>query len=194
MNRNALRALLPAAALAATVVALPSASATGTPASGSVTVTATNAFLTQELRAGIAEVPLPSATGGYSSTAGGTATFPVTGGDAVLPRFVGSITLGGGLAFADGLTGKIICFHQVAFGGDTQALTAVPDGQSTPVTLFVLGDNTVGSGVGVTPQTLTGDADLDPSGAAYLDQALHTSFFTGGQIVGSLSVTFTPAS
>ena len=194
MNRNALRAVLPAAVLAATAFALPSASATGTPASGSVTVTATNAFLTQELKAGIAVVPLPAATGSYDSATGGTATFPVTGGDAVLARFYGSITLGGGLAFADALTGKIVCFHQVAFGGDTQSLTAVPDGQSTPVTLFALGDNTVGSGTGVTPETLAGDADIDPSGAAYLNKALHTSFFTAGQVVGSLNVAYTPAS
>ncbi len=194
MNRTAVRALAVAVALAATAVALPSASATGTPASGSVALTATNTFLSQALQSGIAAVPLPSATGSYDSTAGATVSFPVTGGNAVLPRFYGSLTLGGGLAFADGRTGKIVCFHQVAFGADTQALTAVPDGGTAPVALFDLGDNTVGSAVGVTPQTLTGDADVDPAGAAYLDKALNTTFFTGGQVVGSLSVTFTPAS
>lgn len=194
MNRTAVRAAAAAVALAATAFALPAAGATGTPASGSVALTSSNAFLTQALQSGIAAVPLPTATGSYTSTSGATATFPVTGGDAVLARFYGSITLGGGLAFADALTGKIVCFHQVAFGGDTQSLTAVPDGSTTPVTLFVLGDHTIGSGAGVVPQTLTGDADVDPSGAAYLDQALHTTFFTGGQIVGSLNVGFTPAS
>ena len=44
------------------------------------------------------------------------------------------------------------------------------------------------------PQTLTGDAVIDPDGAAYLDQALNTTFFTGGQIVGSLNVSYNPAS
>jgi hypothetical protein len=194
MNRTAVRSVLAAVALASTAFALPSASATGTPASGSVALTASNAFLTQALKSGIAAVPLPTATGSYNNATGATATFPVTGGDAVLARFHGSITLGGGLAFADALTGKIVCFHQVAFGGDTQSLTAVPDGSTTPVTLFALGDNTIGSGAGVVPETLTGDADLDPSGAAYLDQALHTTFFTGGQVAGSLNVGFTPAS
>ncbi|GAA1970700.1 hypothetical protein [Catenulispora subtropica] len=194
MNRTAVRSLAAAFALAATAVALPSASATGTPASGSAALTATNTFLTQALQSGIVAVPLPSATGSYDSTSGATATFPVTGGDAVLPRFYGSITLGGGLMFADGLTGKVACFHQVAFGGDTQALTAVPDGGSTPVPLFFLGDDVVGSGVGTTPQTLSGDADLDPAGAAYLDKALNTTFFSGGQVVGTLNIAFTPAS
>ncbi|MFD0631282.1 hypothetical protein ACFQ9X_06205 [Catenulispora yoronensis] len=138
-------------------------------------------------------MPLPTATGSYDSTSGATATFPVTGGNAVLPRFYGTITLGGGLLFADGFTGKVVCFHQVSFGGDTQALTAVPDGGTTPVALFDLSDNVVGSGVGVTPQTLTGDAAVDAAGAAYLDKALGTSFFTAGQAVGTLNVAFTPA-
>lgn len=194
MNRTAVRALAAAAALAATAVALPSASATGTPAAGSVALVATNTFLTQALQSGIVAVPLPTATGSYDSTSGATATFPVTGGNAVLPRFYGSITLGGGLMVADGRTGKVVCFHQVAFGADTQALTAVPDGGTTPVALFDVGGDAVGSGVGTTPQTLSGDADLDADGAAYLDQALHTSFFTAGQVLGTLSVSYTPAS
>ncbi|WP_194908933.1 hypothetical protein [Catenulispora rubra] len=194
MNRIAIRSAAAAAALAATAFALPAASATGTPASGSVTLTATNAFVDSALHSGIAAVPLPSATGSYSNTTGATATFPVTGGNAVLARFYGSITLGGGLAFADAFTGKIVCFHDVAFGGDTQSLTAVPDGSTTPVTLFALGNNTIGSGNGVVPETLTGDADVDPAGAAYLDQALHTTFFNANQVVGSLSVSYTPAS
>ena len=192
MNRTAVRTLAAATALAATAVALPSASATGTPASGSVAVTASNAFLTSALQSGIAAVPLPSATG--SSTNGtATATFPVTGGNASLANFYGTVTLGGGLAFADVLTGKIVCFHQVAFSGETQELSAVPDGGTTPVNLFFLGDNTIGSGAGVTPQTLSGDADIPADGAAYLDSALHTGFFTADHVVGSLSVSFTPA-
>ena len=146
MNRTAVRSLAAAAAFAATAFALPAASAAGTPASGTVAVTASNAFLTQALQSGIAAVPLPAATGSYDSSTGATATFPVTGGNAVLARFYGSVTLGGGLAFADARTGRIVCFHQVAFGGDTQSLSAVPDGCTTPVTLFDLGDNTVGSG------------------------------------------------
>lgn len=194
MNRTVVRALAGAAVLAATAVAVPTAGATGTPASGTVAVTVSNTFLSQALQNGIAAVPLPTATGSYDSAAGATATFPVTGGTANLPRFSGTITLGGGLAFADAITGKIVCFHQVAFGGDTEALTAVPDGGSTPVTLFDMGLDTVGSGVGTTPQTLAGEADLDASGAAYLNNALHTSFFTVGQNVGTLSVSYTPAS
>ena len=194
MNRTAVRVLAASAALAATAVALPSAGATGTPASGSVAVTVTNAFLTQALSSGIAAVPLPTATGSYTSTSGATTSFPVTGGNAVLPRFYGSITLGGGLAFADAQTGKIVCFHQVAFGGDTQTLTAVPDGATAAVPLFVLGDNAVSSLDGVKPETLAGDADVTSAGAAYLDKALNTTFFAGGQVVGSLNVSFTPAS
>lgn len=194
MNRTAVRSLAAAAAFAATAIALPAASAAGTPASGTVTVTAANAFLTRELQAGIAEVPLPAATGSYTNTTGATATFPVTGGNAVLARFYGSVTLGGGLAFADARTGRIVCFHQVAFGGDTQALSAVPDGGTAPVNLVDLGANAVGSGLGVTPETLTGDAVIDPDGAAYLDHALNTTFFTGGQSLGSVAVSYTPAS
>jgi hypothetical protein len=194
MNRTVVRSIAAAVVVAATAVALPAASATGTPASGTVAVTASPAFLTQALQSGIAAVPLPTATGSYSSTAGATVTFPVAGGDAQLPRFVGTITLGGGLAFADALTGKIVCFHQVTFGGDTEALSAVPDGGTAPVTLFDMGLDTIGSPLGTTPQTLTGDALLDPAAAAYLDSALHTGFFTAGQAIGSVNVGYTPAS
>ena len=194
MNRTVVvRSLAAAAAIAATAVALPSASATGTPASGSVAVTASNTFLTAALESGIAAVPLPTATGSYDSASGATATFPVTGGNAVLARFYGTVTLGGGIAFADALTGKIVCFHQVALSGRTQEISAVPDGGTTPVNLFAFGDNTVGSANGATPQTLTGDADIPADGAAYLNQALHTTFFTAGQAVGSLTASYTPA-
>ncbi|MEZ0106774.1 hypothetical protein ABH920_000765 [Catenulispora sp. EB89] len=194
MNRIAVRSLAAAAAFAATAFALPAASATGTPASGTVALTASNAFITSALQSGIAAVPLPSATGSYNSTTGATVTFPVTGGNADLARFTGTVTLGGGLAFADARTGRIVCLHQVTLGGDTEALAAVPDGATAPVALFDLGLNTIGSGIGTTPQTLNGDAVLDSAGAAYLDSALHTTFFTAGQTVGSLNVSYTPAS
>jgi hypothetical protein len=193
MNRTAVRTLAAAAALAATAVALPSANATGTPASGSVAVTASNAFLTSALQSGIAAVPLPTATGSYNSATGATATFPVTGGNAVLARFYGNVTLGGGIAFADALTGKIVCFHQVSLSGRTQEISAVPDGGTTPVNLFEFGGNTVGSTAGVTPQTLSGDADIPADGAAYLNQALNTAFFSANQAVGSLTASYTPA-
>ncbi|MBS2532064.1 hypothetical protein KGQ20_04705 [Catenulispora sp. NF23] len=194
MNRTAVRTVAAAAALAATAIALPSASATGTPASGSVALTASNAFLTSALRSGIAAVPLPTATGSYNGATGATATFPVTGGNAVLARYYGSVTLGGGIAFADALTGKIVCFHQVSLSARSQELSAVPDGGTTPVNLFEFGGDTVISNIGVKPETLTGDADIPADGAAYLDQALGTTFFTANQAVGSLSATYTPAS
>lgn len=190
-------AAIAAAALAATLTTAGAASATGTATSlGSVVLTEPNSFLQQSAGSGIIVLPLPSATAAYDSTAGASATFPVTAGAGSIPQFYGDLQLGGGLLIVDAFTHKAVTFHDLHFSIDNYYLTGVPDGFTTAVPLVDVGDNTLVSHQGAVPQTLASDANIDGAGGAYLDSALHTSFFgsDGSQVLGSIGITFTPAS
>ena len=183
-------------ALAASTAIGASASAsvaTATPASGTVVVAESNAFLQNLAQAGIVVIPLPTATASYNSTTGASVTFPVTGGTGDISNFFGDIQLGGGLLVIDAKTHKSVCLHQVAFSIDNYALTAVPDGSTTPVSLLDVGDNATSSLSGVLPETLTSDADVDPAGAQFLNTALNTTAVTANAVAGSFNITFTPA-
>ncbi|MFC1433129.1 hypothetical protein ACEZDB_21025 [Streptacidiphilus sp. N1-3] len=194
MNRNKLVSLAVAAAAALALGISAPAFADGTPASGSAVISEGNTFFAQAAQAGIVAVPLPSATVSYSGSTGLSGTFPVTGGTASLTLAFGSIQLGGSLLLVDARTLKSVTFDQLALDVDTFQITGVPQGSTTAVPLLdPAGDLEID--VNGTVQTLTAsDLDVDPAGAAYLDSRLRTSFFTGGQSVGSLTVAFTPAS
>jgi hypothetical protein len=189
-------ALAGAGALAFTLTAAAPAGATGTAASGSVVVTESNAFLAQAAQNGIIIIPLPSATASYSSGTGASSTFPVTGGTGSLPQFFGDIQLGGGVLVVDAATHKSACFHDLDFSIVDYALEGVPDGGTASVPLVDVGGDTTVSSPGASPQTLTSNANIDPAGASYLNGALGTSLFStdGLQVLGSIDVTFTPAS
>ena len=193
MNRNKL--VLSAAAVAAALAVGSSTPAlAATPASGAAVISESNAFFGQAALAGVVAVPLPTATASYNSSTGLSGSFPVTGGTASLTVLYGSIQLGGGLLLVDARTGTSATFGSLAFDVDTFQITGVPQGSTTAVPLLdPAGDLVID--VNGTVQTLTAsDLDVDPAGAAYLDSQLRTSFFTGGQSVGSLTVSFTPAS
>ncbi|MFC1417103.1 hypothetical protein [Streptacidiphilus cavernicola] len=194
MNRNKTVSLTVAAAAALALGFSVPAFADGTPASGSAVISESNSFVTQSALAGIVSVPLPSATASYSSSTGLSGTFPVTGGNASLTLAFGSIQLGGSLLLVDARTLKSVTFSRLALDIDTFQITGVPQGSSTAVPLLdPAGDITIDVNGAV--QTLAAsDLDVDPAGATYLDAQLHTSFFTPGQSVGSLTVNFTPAS
>ncbi|GLW56948.1 hypothetical protein [Kitasatospora phosalacinea] len=194
MSRHAVRIAAAVAGLALAATAASATSATAAPAAGSVVIHESNSFFQQAARAGIVAVPLPTATAGYDAASGLSASFPVTDGSGTLNNFFGGVSLGGGLLFVDARTGSAVSFHQLAFAFDTWAVTAVPDGSTTPVALFdPAGNNSITSSGGT--QSLTADAlVLDAEGARYLDSELHTTFFTAGQDVGSFALSYTPAS
>ncbi|MFJ4666384.1 hypothetical protein [Kitasatospora purpeofusca] len=174
--------------------AVADAAPAATAATGSAVVTSSTTFLKDQALNGIVVIPLPTADPAYDSTTGITTTFPVTGGSGDLPAYYGDIDLGGGLLFINLFTGKSATFKQLHFSVGNWQITGVPVGGTSPVALLdPAGDSQVSRANGV--QTLTStDLQVDPAGAQYLDTKLKTSFFKGGQSVGSLAINFTPAS
>lgn len=193
MSRPTARFLAGGVAVVLAVAGLSGAAAadtTTTAPTGSAVVVESNAFLQSAATNGVVIVPLPDASVSYDSTTGLSTTLPVTGGSVNLRGFYGSAALGGTLLFVDALTGKSVCFKQLAFSADKWRLTGVPDGSTTPVSLLRPA-GTVRSAQSGTTQTLTAtNFTVDTTGAQYLDAQLNTTFFTGGQSVGSFSLTF----
>ncbi|MFJ1791865.1 hypothetical protein [Kitasatospora griseola] len=194
MSRTFARVAAAAAGLALSVTAASATSASAAPAAGNAVIHESNAFFQQAAQAGIVAVPLPTATAGYDSASGLSASFPVTNGSGSLAEFWGSIQFGGGLLFVDARTGSAVAFRQLAFSSDTYQVVGVPDGSTTPVALFTPAGETVVTRTGTTQNLSAASLALDPAGAQFLDSKLRTSFFTAGQSVGTFTVTYTPAS
>ncbi|MDH6579935.1 hypothetical protein [Kitasatospora sp. MAP5-34] len=165
-----------------------------TPASGSVVVSESNAYLQQAASAGIVAMALPPGTDSYPTATGASASFPVAGGSANLLQETGSLQLGGSLLVVDAKTFRAVEFTQLAFDDFAGQFTGVPEGSSTPVPLLdPSGDLSVGV-TGTTQNFTASEAGLDPAAAQYLDAQLGTGFFVAGQAFGALSVSYTPAS
>ncbi|MFD0256696.1 hypothetical protein ACFRKE_29630 [Kitasatospora indigofera] len=199
MSRTSVRLAATAATAVLAVTGLSGAAAAdttpapATAASGSVVVHESTAFIQQTAAAGVVVVPLPAGQPGYDSATGFSATFPATGGDANLQAYYDKIDLGGGLLFVNLLTGRTAIFKQLAFQADTWKLTGVPLGATAPVNLLSpAGDNQIGR-TGTTQTLEASDLKVDAEGAQYVDGKLNTTFFQGGQSIGSLSISFTPA-
>lgn len=136
MSRLTVRIAAAAAGLALIATAASATTASAAPAAGSAVIHESNAFFQQAAEAGIVAVPLPTATAGYDAASGLSASFPVTDGTGSIRDFFGHVALGGGLLFVDAKTGRAVTFHQLSFSFDDWAVTAVPDGSTTPVALF----------------------------------------------------------
>ncbi|MFJ8431700.1 hypothetical protein ACIQ9P_10380 [Kitasatospora sp. NPDC094019] len=190
MSRTSARlAAVATAVVLATTGAATSASA-ATPATGSAVVNESNTFLINSLSAGVMVFALPTATGSYDSATGLSAAFPVTGGAANLPGYYGDVQLGGGLLFINLRTGKTAVFKNLSFNVGNWQITGVPQGGTTPVALLdPAGDTSVAGNAAASTLTAS-DLQVDEEGAKYLDTKLNTTFFTAGQSVGSLNLTF----
>ncbi|MFJ9693815.1 hypothetical protein [Kitasatospora sp. NPDC101183] len=190
-----------AATGAAVVLALTAASgaasadttATVTPAAGQAVVTTDVNFLSGAALNGIVIIPLQPANPAYAQATGLTLTFPVSGGSANIPAFDGDVQFGGGLLFFNLTTGKSVTFKQLDYSAANGYFTAVPDGSTARVPVLDAAGNDVFSHSGLT-QTLTSDSfEVDAVGAKYLDANLGTTYFKGGQKVGTLALSYTPA-
>ncbi|SDT71384.1 hypothetical protein SAMN05216371_4110 [Streptomyces sp. TLI_053] len=190
MSRTSARlAAVATAVVLATTGAATSATA-ATPATGSAVVNESNTFLINSLSAGVMVFALPTATGSYDSATGLSAAFPVTGGAANLPSYYGDVQLGGGLLFINLRTGKTAVFKNLSFNVGNWQITGVPQGGTTSVALLdPAGDTTVAGNAAASTLTAS-DLQVDEEGAKYLDTKLNTTFFTAGQSVGSLNLTF----
>ncbi|MER7671779.1 hypothetical protein ABTY61_25425 [Kitasatospora sp. NPDC096128] len=167
--------------------------ATTTAPTGSAVITVDQQFLANTALNGIVVVPLPSATVDDTDS-GLTATLPVTGGIANIRAFSGHVQFGGGLLFVNLDNGKNVAFKQLDFGVRAWNISGVPVGGTAPVALLDPRGFTQ-RGVTGTTQTLSATSlQVDAAGAQYLDTALGTTVFTGGQSVGSLALSYTPGS
>ncbi|MEU3571464.1 hypothetical protein AB0E96_24010 [Kitasatospora sp. NPDC036755] len=164
-----------------------------TPAAGQAVITTDVDFLTNAALNGIVVIPLQPANPAYDQTAGLTVTLPVTGGAANIPSFYGDVQFGGGLLFLNLKTGKSVTFKQLDFSVDNGYFTAVPNGSTTPVPLLdPSGDNVI-TRSGLTQNLTSSSFEVDAAGAQYLDTKLGTGYFTAGQKIGKLALSYTPA-
>ncbi|MFF2141992.1 hypothetical protein [Kitasatospora sp. NPDC058190] len=194
MSRTTARYLAGGVAVVLAVTGLSGAAAADTtPAAtptGSAVVVENNAFLQNAATNGVVIVPLPNAGVSYDVTKGLSTSLPVTGGSVNLRGYYGNATLDGSLLFVDVQTGKSVLFEQLAFSADRWRLTGVPDGATAPVPLLRPAGIQESSQSGTTQSLTASNLTLDTTGAQYLDTQLNTTFFTGGQSVGSFSFTF----
>jgi hypothetical protein len=183
-------------AVAGFAVAAPSASAQSAniDTGGTVSITVPLSFVEQLAKAGIVEFPVPlSDLSVNTSNKTATATFTVTGGDADVSIFYGSLDLSGSVDVGD-VNGNLLTLGGLQLDVLNGQLDATPAGSSTPVVLLDLEANTSGvtPGTGSTTDVYdSSDLVIDSAGAAYLDSALDTSAFQAGQQVGTLSSTWT---
>ncbi|MFD7449442.1 hypothetical protein [Kitasatospora sp. NPDC059827] len=167
--------------------------ATTTAPTGSAVITVDQQFLANTALNGIIVIPLPSATADDTNNVL-TTTLPVTGGVANIPAFNGHVQFGGGLLFVNLNNGKNVAFKQLDFGVRAWNISGVPVGGTAPVPLLDPRGFTQ-RGVTGTTQTLSASSlQVDAAAAQYLDTALNTTYFTGGQSVGSLALSYTPGS
>ncbi|MFD8083730.1 hypothetical protein ACFV4F_18750 [Kitasatospora sp. NPDC059722] len=199
MSRTRVRLAATGAAVVLAVTGLSGAAAadttvTTTPPTGQAVITSDLTFLQSAVTNGIVIVPLPPATPAYADTTGLTTTLPVSGGVANIPAFNGDIQFGGDLLFVNIATGKTVIFKQLDLVINKGKFFAVPDGATAPVALLDPAGR-VSVGRNGTAQTLdTTGLKVDAAAAQYLDTNLGTTFFTAGQSIGSLAVTYTPGS
>ncbi|MFF7992316.1 hypothetical protein ACFZDG_21285 [Kitasatospora xanthocidica] len=164
-----------------------------TPAAGQAVITTDVDFLSAAALKGIVVIPLQPANPTFDPNAGLTVTLPVSGGAANIPAFYGDVQFGGGLLFLNLSTGKSVTFKQFDFSVANGYFTAVPNGSTTPVPLLdPAGDNVINRN-GLTQNLNSSSFQVDAEGATYLDTKLGTTFFTAGQQVGSLALSYTPA-
>jgi hypothetical protein len=204
-RRSLARALaVPVAALgiAAGAFAAPAAQAqtTNIDTSGTVALTISLSYLAQLAKAHVIVFPTPLSELSVNKTNHtATITTTVTGGDADVSVFVGSLNMSGKIHFVRFCrAAKKATLGNVQLDIGDADLVATPAGSSTPVVLLdVSGDVAFAftpSPTNPLSATDTYSSDqlvVDPAGAAYLDSTLGTKAFKAGQTVGSVSATWT---
>lgn len=141
---------------------------------------------------GIVAVPKGFQSISYDNDAQSVSTtFAVTGGDANISVFVGTVEHAGSITIVDALTGRSVVIGDLALDASTDELTGVPQGSQTPIAFLDLAGGQTFTVDGAQQSLSASEVDVDAAGASYLDGALHTHFYVAGQAVGSFSTTFT---
>lgn len=122
-------------------------------------------------------------------------SYPVTGGDASVNTFFGTLKHAGGLLVGRADSRRTVLLSDLVFNIEDDTVSAtvpalVKSAAPTKVVFFdALGNHELAAG---TPETFTAsDLELDPAGAKYLDTALHTRLFKAFAHVGSFATSFT---
>jgi hypothetical protein len=188
---------IPAASVCVTAGAAltaPSAFAAVTDTGGSATVTEPFSYIAQLAKHGVAEVPLSPASVSVDTTNQTvTGAFPVTGGNADVTKFFGTLNLGGTVDVAS-VKGKLVKLSNLQVDVVNDVITATPNGSTTPVTLLDLnGQIIIDTSTPGTQVFSSSEVDIDPAGAAYLNSALHTNAFVANGNAGTFSASWTTA-
>jgi hypothetical protein len=169
--------------------------------SGTVAVTVPFSYIAQLAKAGVVAFPVPLSELSVDKSAQTvTITFNVTGGNGDVSVFFGQVNLSGTLTFAtiDRDHHKAAIHHREVTVGSLDlnlangVIEGIPAGSSTPVPLLDLNGNISDSVNGTSETYGASELDVDPAGAAYLNNALHATAFTAGQNTGgSLAASWT---
>jgi hypothetical protein len=170
----------------------PASAATVT--SGTTTLSVQLSFLVQATNAGIIAIPQKPATTQFNSTTNNVdVAFPATGGDANAKNLAGFLQHSGSILLVNCHNGHRVTLTALVFDVADTVVTAVPSGSTTPVTVFELIPPVSATQSGTTNTFTAAGLAIEPDGAAYLDSALGTTFFTADQLIGSFSSTWTLA-
>ncbi|HTU73317.1 MAG TPA: hypothetical protein VMG38_07335 [Trebonia sp.] len=185
---------------AAAAMAAPVANAATTDSNfdtgGTVSLTVPLSYVVQLAQAGIIELPVPVSeisVSGPNETA--TVTFNVTGGNADVSVFRGSLDLSGSFDIVSA-SGHFVALGNLQLDVSQGEIDGTPANSSSPVVLFDLGSDSFSfSSVSGDPNGFndtfdSGAVTVDAAGASYLDSALHTSAFQAGQAVGTLAASW----
>ena len=169
---------------------------TDTDTGGTVAITVPESYIAQLAKAGVVEFPVPASELSVDhSSKTVTVTFTVTGGDADISVFSGSLDLSGTVDVAGVRHPHPVTLGSLQLDVFNGQLDATPAGSSTPVPLLDVAGNTsftVTPGATSAADTYSSDEmTVDPAGAAYLNSALGTSAFQAGQNVGTMSASWT---
>src|SRR5882757_3747375 len=181
-----------AGATALVIASAGSASADTVATGGSTVISVPATTVAAAARAGIVAAPTKPATVKFNKTTKAFDTsFPVTGGDADVPTFTGTLEHGGKIVIANCKKRKFATISQLNLDLVTNVISGIVTGSKDPVALFDLAGDGSFSVDGPTQTYSATELDVDPAGAAALDAALKTTFFNGGQNIGSFTTTFT---
>jgi hypothetical protein len=160
--------------------------------SGTVAVTVPFSYIAQLAKAGVVVFPVPLSELSVDKSAQTvTITFNVTGGNGDVSVFFGQVNLSGTLTFA-AINGRHVTVSGLDLNLANGDIEGTPAGSSTPVPLLDLNGNISDSVNGTSETYGASELDVDPAGAAYLNNALHRTAFTAGQNTGgSLAASWT---
>jgi hypothetical protein len=185
-------ATVSAALGAAGLVALTPVAAQAAVGSGTVSLTASAAFISQLAHSGVALVPQNAASVTYNSDGSVTVVYNATGGDANIKNTAGTISYSGAVLGFSVNRGGIHYTNISSLIFDLSGGVLYGENPTSGETALVdLAGQESGLVNGSAQTYSSTDLVIDPAGAALLDSALNTTAFSGGQDVGTFSTTWT---